>query len=225
MKFLVISDIHGDTNSLDKLDSKFKEADAVLFAGDFTRFNFPETGLQTLESLCKKHDTIFSVIGNCDEPDFLEELEKRDISVEKTLSHFEGLSFAGSGGATKFTGETPFERTNEELASDFNIVTEQGDASWDNLIVISHNPPKDTKCDKITAGFHVGSDLLREFIEKYKPLAVITGHVHEGTSIDKIENTTIINPGALFEGNYAWLEVKKSNGTWQVTNATLEKIQ
>ena len=35
MKFLVISDIHGNIENLEKLESQFSTADAVLFAGDF----------------------------------------------------------------------------------------------------------------------------------------------------------------------------------------------
>ena len=71
MKFLVITDLHGNLAVLDKMDKQFAEADAVLFAGDFSKYACPETGLPALEKLCKKHDTIFSVIGNCDEPLFL----------------------------------------------------------------------------------------------------------------------------------------------------------
>ena len=35
MKFLVISDLHAHNDVLDKMDAQFKEADGVLFAGDF----------------------------------------------------------------------------------------------------------------------------------------------------------------------------------------------
>ncbi|MCQ2573092.1 MAG: metallophosphatase family protein, partial [Treponema sp.] len=35
MKLLLISDIHGNAEILDKLDEEFKACDAVLFAGDF----------------------------------------------------------------------------------------------------------------------------------------------------------------------------------------------
>ena len=72
---------------LEKIDGEFKAADAVLFGGDFAAFNHTETGLPALEALCKKHDAVFSVIGNCDEPEFLKELEKRDVSVENTLAY------------------------------------------------------------------------------------------------------------------------------------------
>lgn len=224
MHFLVISDIHGNLEALDKMDSCFKEADAVLFAGDFALFEHEETGMPVLEKLCTKHDTIFSVIGNCDNPDFLAEIEKKDISVQKSLANYEGFSFIGSGGGSKFTGTTPFERTDEELVSDFQIIKDQGVQEWDNLIAIMHNPPKDTKCDTIPNGMHVGSPLLREFIETYKPAAVITGHIHESAGIDTIGNTTVINPGSLAEGKYAWLDVQKEGNSFKVTKATLESI-
>ena len=35
MKFLILSDMHGDFEKLDRLDEKFREADAVIFGGDF----------------------------------------------------------------------------------------------------------------------------------------------------------------------------------------------
>ncbi|MBP5251703.1 MAG: metallophosphoesterase family protein, partial [Treponema sp.] len=221
MNFLVISDLHGNLDALDKLDEQFKKADAVLFAGDFTKFGDASTGLPALEKLKSKHDTIFSVIGNCDEPSMLEKIEEADMSVQKTLVNFEGLCFAGSGGGSKFTGETANERTDEELASDFDIITKQEAAEWNNLIAVMHNPPKDTECDKVAPTVHVGSPLLKKFIDDYKPLAVITGHIHESAAICKAGNTTVINPGALLEGKYALMQVEKKDGAWSVTGAEL----
>jgi len=225
MKFLVISDLHGNVDILDKMDEQFKAADAVLFAGDFARFEHTETALPALEKLCSKHENIYAVIGNCDEPDFLDELEKKDISVERTLTAHDGLTFAGSGGGSKFTGTTPNERSDEELLSDFAMVSEQGDEKWNNLIAIMHNPPKDTKCDMVTSGAHVGSPLLRKFIEDPQPLAVITGHIHESVGVDKVGETVVINPGALADGYYAWLTVAKSGGKWQVKQTDLKKVE
>lgn len=224
MKFLVISDLHGNLEVLDKMDEIFKQADGVIFAGDFAKFGSEKTGLPALEKLCSKHDTIFSVIGNCDNPSFIEETEKRDISVEKQLVMYEGLAFAGSGGGSKFTGTTPNEKSEEELMADFKIITEQGEQEWSNLIAVSHNPPKNTDCDKISGGIHVGSQLFTQFIEQYKPLAVVTGHIHESVGICKVGATTVINPGALLEGKYAWLEVAKENGEWKVVSAELKSL-
>ena len=229
MKFLVLSDLHANNSVLDKMDSLFSEADGVIFAGDFAECFKPETGKAALEALCTKHDSIFAVLGNCDEPEFIEELEENDICVERSLVFHEGLAFAGSGGGTYFTGKTANERQENEILSDFNIVEnsvkDTGDASlWKSLILVSHNPPKDTKCDAVNAELHAGSQLFTDFIRENQPLAVICGHIHEGKAIDKIGETLVINPGPLQEGNYAWLELEKVNDEWKVTRSELCRL-
>ena len=224
MKFLILSDIHGNLDNLDKLDSLFKEADAVLFGGDFAEFEHEETGKPVLDKLLKKHENIFAVIGNCDNPEFLPEVEAKGISVQKALVNFEGLFITGSGGGSKFTGETANERTDEELYSDLSLITQEAPSEWNNLIAIMHNPPKDTECDKVAPEVHVGSALLKKFIDDYKPLAVITGHIHESAAVCKSGNTTVINPGALLEGKYALMQAEKKDGIWTITDAVLKQI-
>ena len=226
MKILVLSDLHANNENVGKLQDQFAKADAVIFSGDFAECFKPETGKEALNTLCTKHDTIFAVLGNCDEPEFIEELEDRDICVEKTLVFHEGLAIAGSGGGTYFTGKTANEREEAEILSDFNIVKnsveQTGDESlWKSLILISHNPPKDTKCDAVNAELHAGSQMFTDFIKENQPLAVVCGHIHEGKAVDKIGDTVVINPGPLLEGNYAWLEVEKDGENWKVTKTEL----
>lgn len=221
MRFLVLSDIHGDEKHLEQLDEEFALADAVLFAGDFTRFEAKETALPVLNTLVKKHDTLFCVLGNCDEKDFINELENLDISVQGDLVFRDGLAFAGSGGGLRFTGVTPFERTEEELISDLNIVKEKD--SCNNLILLIHHPPYDTKLDMINGGVHVGSKTVREFIEVHTPLAVVSGHIHESFAVDTIGRTVLMNPGSLAEGRYGILEVERNaQDEWTVTKTELK---
>ncbi|MBR1537734.1 MAG: metallophosphoesterase family protein [Treponema sp.] len=228
MKFLILSDIHGDLENLDKLDTQFKEADLVLFGGDFAKFEHLDTAKPVLQKLLSKHENIFSVLGNCDSPDFLTEIEAADISVEGTLAFYEGLAIAGSGGGTKFTGTTPFEREEDEIISDYDVVESSSEecadenGHWSNLILIMHNPPKETECDKLPNGLHVGSEKLRTYIEKRSPFLVVTGHIHESSGITKMGETTVINPGSLAEGKYGWVEAeKKPDGKWTVTKSEL----
>lgn len=227
MKFLVLSDIHGNLENIDKLDEQFKSVDAVLFGGDFAKFGETETGKPVLDNLITKHENIFSVIGNCDEPEFLEKIENADICVQNTITFHEGLVFGGAGGGTKFSGDTPNEREEDEILSDFSMIDSSAEnyvdenGKWNNLVLIMHNPPKDTECDKIPNGIHVGSQKLREYIEKYEPVLVITGHIHESAGISKVGESTIINPGSLAEGKYAIVEITKENEKWTVKNAEL----
>lgn len=229
MKFLVISDLHGNIDVLEKLDFEFNNVDGVLFAGDFAEcFNIP-TGKPALEALCKKHEVIFSVLGNCDEPSFVEELDDKDINVEKTLVYHHGIAIVGAGGGTKFTGKTPNEREESEIISDFNILNTsesdiQGSNEWDNLIIISHNPPKDTKCDAVNEDLHAGSELFRNLIEEKQPLAVVCGHIHEGRGVDSIGKTTVINPGPLCEGFYAILNICVENDNYKIESVELKQI-
>ena len=219
MRLLVISDLHGKQDVLDALDERFKAADAVVFAGDFARFGHEETGLPALEALCAKHTTIFSVIGNCDPPSFLAEVRRRGISVEGSVKEWQGLRFIGSGGGSKFTGTTPNEKTEEELAADFESVS--GAAAGGNLILIMHNPPKDTSCDVVSSGAHVGSAAFKGLIERLEPLLVVTGHIHESAGVCRVGKTVVMNPGALLDGRYGWVELERTGETWQVVKAEL----
>lgn len=70
-----------------------------------------------------------------------------------------------------------------------------GDAIW-----VCHSPPRDTRCDQIGAGRHVGSRSLRAFVERHQPPLVLSGHIHESPRVsaswrDAIGRTAIVNPG------------------------------
>lgn len=214
MKILIASDGHGAIDKLDRLEEIAKDCDVVLYGGDFAQFGKTETGKPFLERFARVHDRIFSVIGNCDEPDFLDEIEDYDISIQGSLSYFGGLVLSGSGGGSKFSGTTPNERSDEDLAADLRLVAEsvpddgeEGDEGWNNLVIIAHNPPANTKLDVVGNGAHVGSPLIRAFIEKYRPLLSVSGHIHESAAIDSLGPTTLVNPGPLAEGKYAIAEI------------------
>lgn len=227
MKILIISDAHGSTENIEKLTDKIQNSDLVLFGGDFAKFNHPQTARPALEALTKTGTPVFAVLGNCDESEFISEIESADISVQKSMVFHESLVISGSGGGSKFSGDTPFERTEEELVQDFDVVKSSLSQIADeegrcrNLVLIMHNPPKDTKTDVIPGGIHVGSQKLREFIESTQPVLVVTGHIHESAGIDKIGNSTVINPGPLLEGKYALAELEKTEENWEVKSAEL----
>ncbi|MBO4731606.1 MAG: metallophosphoesterase family protein [Spirochaetaceae bacterium] len=232
MHLLILSDIHGDFSRAGKIEEEFKKADAVLFAGDFSKLFKTETGLPILNEVMEKNENLLAVLGNCDAPDLLKELEKKDVSVQGELVFRDGLFFAGTGGALKFTGDTANERDEDDLMRDLQVVRDrfaeyqdsETPGRWNNLVLIVHQPPKDTKLDKITAGIHVGSPALTEFIKEYQPLLLVSGHIHESAAIDTLGNTVMINPGSFAEGKYAVVQIQKENGEWKVASSSLKQV-
>jgi Icc-related predicted phosphoesterase len=76
------------------------------------------------------------------------------------------------------------------------------------LVLVSHSPPKNTRLDMVWSGEHVGSIAVRNFIEKFKPALVISGHVHEARGIDSVGETTLVNTGPALAGNYAEIRLE-----------------
>jgi Icc-related predicted phosphoesterase len=68
-------------------------------------------------------------------------------------------------------------------------------------IVISHAPPWNTVMDLGWSGDHLGSSDLRTVIEDDRPMAVLSGHIHEapkrsGKMVEVLGDTWIANPGS-----------------------------
>jgi len=67
-------------------------------------------------------------------------------------------------------------------------------------VFVLHSPPRDTRCDMIGAGAHVGSRAIRAFVERHQPPLVLAGHIHESPRVsssyrDAIGRTVTVNPG------------------------------
>ncbi|MHB9093465.1 MAG: metallophosphoesterase family protein, partial [Eubacteriales bacterium] len=46
--------------------------------------------------------------------------------------------------------------------------------------------------------FGAGSTAVRKAIEKYQPVLVLSGHIHEAKGAVKMGRTTVINPGSEY---------------------------
>jgi len=76
------------------------------------------------------------------------------------------------------------------------------DAEKDKVIMNFHMPPLSSKLDVIKVGFkklHAGSKAVLDLINEYQPFVSLHGHVHESAGVEKIGNTTAINPGSIFQ--------------------------
>jgi hypothetical protein len=207
MKILVVADIHGNFELASEILGKIKtDYDIMIAPGDFTDiFNVPPGFSQVniadmvLQKLLAMGKPAFCIPGNHDPYEILGIFDEYNVNLHNQVREFKNKKFLGWGGApTPF--ETPFEPEEEEARDTLKELGKQVETC--NFILVVHNPPKNTKLDKIVTGEHVGSPEIRKFIEARQPVLAISAHIHESTGEDKIGKTTLFYPGPLFNGNY-----------------------
>jgi Icc-related predicted phosphoesterase len=214
---VIISDIHGDVENLLSYLDKIKEFkfDVVVCPGDFTDVTVPRGFTQEdvakliIKGLKILGKPLLCVPGNVDTRGVIDVLEKEDVNIHGKGVIINDYGFYAYGGA-KTPFQTNIEPSEEEIKSGLNnglnVVKDQK-----NIIQITHNPPYGTKMDLIQTGIHVGSKVVRQFIENNKPLVAISSHIHESKGIDKLNNTFLLNSGKFSEGYFGLINIEKQN--------------
>jgi Icc-related predicted phosphoesterase len=191
MRLLLFSDLHCSKSAASELVRRSREVDIVIGAGDFATMR---RGLQgAIDSLASIARPTVLVPGNSET---YEELTAACVSwTESHVLHgsgveIEGVSFWGVGGAIPVT---PF----GEWSYDFN--EEQGRQLLASCpakgIVVSHSPPKGV-VDRSSRGQELGSEAVREAVQRQQPRLLVCGHIHESAGqTGKIGDTTVINAG------------------------------
>ena len=139
--------------------------------------------------------------------------------IDYSFTHLGNFVIIG-GGPSSFPGKVnskmykKLRRILDKLFRKFRKENKDG-----RVIFLSHNVPYNTKLDKITSkkahakakGKHYGSKLVRRIIDKYQPVLAIGGHIHEGSGMQKLRKTFVVNPGAVHEGHYAIVKINENN--------------
>lgn len=200
MKLLYVTDIHESRSALSWLLESAVGQDAILIGGDVTtegRLPFLD---EFLHSLLKIRTRVVLVQGNHD-PIFLT-APPGITRLHGTTTVVDSFAMGGLGGSN-FTGVgAPFEYSDEEARK---LLARMGQVD----ILISHCPPFGTKCDFAPDGKNYGSVPVKEYVEAKRPRLVLCGHVHVARAVDKLGETTIVNPGPLMEGHYAMVDISK----------------
>jgi len=183
---------------------KLAAADLLLLCGDITHFGHRKEMAAILDLIRAINPSVLAVSGNCDHPDAEAWLAEQGLSLNGICTEFRGLTLLGLSGSLPCPGKTPQEYEEEEfdaLLSGIQIPRKGP------FIMVSHQPPSGTLNDEVSPGQHVGSRAVRQFIERTTPLVCFTGHIHEGTGIDHIGPTAVVNPGPAGKGNCAIAEI------------------
>ncbi|MFP3950063.1 MAG: metallophosphoesterase [Candidatus Micrarchaeia archaeon] len=176
MKILLLADLHGEENVLDRLRAIANEYDMVILAGDIGNEEYRE-------KILSASGNIYWIPGNIEPRDSCR--GKRCIH-KKVLETGEGLKIVGFG----FSSPTPF-GTPGELGED-EIYEEIGDLPIDDkTILVTHCPPGGT-LDDVGEGVHAGSSSIKKIMGEKKPRIIACGHIHNIEGKEKVGETTVI---------------------------------
>jgi uncharacterized protein len=211
LRLLLLSDIHGRVPAIRRILSEARPlgVDAVIASGDLTDFGSLANAAEILNELSVLGAPIFFVPGNCDTPLLgREEVLSGSVNLHGRCGAIGDFALIGVGGSTPTPFDTLFELSEEStkraLDKAYTSVRQR------RFAVVSHVPPLDTSVDVTLSGDHAGSNAVREFIERTRPLLVVCGHIHEAKGSDILGDTVIINPGAASKGFYATADMEDS---------------
>jgi Icc-related predicted phosphoesterase len=208
MKIVAIGDIHERTKAFNLLENEISPADLVVITGDLTQFGNEEKAARVLEVVKEINPNILAQVGNLDSLEIDALLTKEGINIHGKGRVIKGTGIFGCGGSAPTPFHTPVEFSENEIKGFLETgFSEVKDAAV--KIMICHTPPVNTEVDMIPSGAHVGSKVVREFIEKHQPDLCLTGHIHESSGEGMIGKTKIINPGPFYEGGYVVINAEK----------------
>jgi Icc-related predicted phosphoesterase len=192
-QLLLFSDVHNDHAACERLVEQAAEADLVLGAGDFCTMR---RGLsETLDRLAAIETPTVVVPGNSESVEELRAAVDEAGWAAATVLHGNGATVNGHavfgiGGGIPVTpfGDWSYDFTEEE-ATDLLRDCPEG------AMLVSHSPPHNV-VDQDSSGQHLGSQAVRETIERTHPRLVACGHIHGSWGeTDTLSGTPVINAG------------------------------
>jgi hypothetical protein len=203
VRMLAFTDFHGSDEAFARAKELIRNEkwDCVVVAGDITNYDV-ELAKRRLTKLAEATVPVFFVPGNMDGPGLSSWPGTDSVGpLHGKSARVDGVFLVGLGGSPPGPFSTPFQIPEERATQLMN----QAMAGFEkgSLVLVSHCPPKNTKLDVVPSGEHAGSVAVRDFIEKFKPALVVSGHVHEAKGIDSIGETILVNTGPAQRGNYA----------------------
>lgn len=218
MYWIAFGDIHESTAVIDTIPD-LNKAEGVIITGDLTNMGSDAQARKVIDAIERLNPVILAQPGNMDTDEVTRYLQNRNMLIHRKVHPLaNGLCLLGIGYSTPTPFGTPGEVPEADIAA-WLAELDRESADFPNRILAIHEPPKDSSCDRINDGLHVGSQAIRDFIEHARLDLVVTGHIHESAGSDIIGGTPVINPGMIAGGGYVRIDY---NG--ETVTATLESI-
>lgn len=223
-----IGDIHEDVSMLARIPG-LSGARGVIVSGDLTTAGGVARARRVLEALRACNPVVYAQIGNMDTAEVTGYLEGEGVNIHRRAlrlaeagespdGRLPEIGMMGLGYSSPTPFKTPSEAPDAVLGAWLDETWREAKA-FERLLLVSHDPPFGTEADMIGKGAHVGSEAVRNFVEKVQPDVCLTGHIHESRVCTRLGRTVLVNPGPLASGGYALLW-READGL----KASLEKM-
>jgi uncharacterized protein len=199
-------DVHDHFEAVPRALGEIGDVDLLLIGGDITTGGTPDDAERAIESWRPLAPRLLAVAGNMDSPAIDARLADLGVALDARGYVLGDVGVFGVSAAPTSPLHTPYELPDDELRqrieSGFAAV-----AGCPQKIFCPHAPPLDTACDRLPSGEHVGSAVIRTFVEREQPDVVLCGHIHEARGEDLIGRSKVVNPGPVQAGHHALLEI------------------
>lgn len=201
MRILVVSDLHGDIESVDRARTAH-QPDMILSCGDW---GDPEqVSEQVLEGLLRLVP-VYTTFGNHDPLEILSRLKNRDESPvligQGLVQEFAGLRMAAIGGIWAKSHAKPHYVTDDDVAQAAARIARAGPVD----ILITHGCPVGL-ADLTPTGRHGGQRCFLEAFKTVEPRLHLCGHLHRAQERILKDGRKVLNVGATPEGSIAVLD-------------------
>ncbi len=188
MRVLAFSDFHGDATLIERLRQESKDCDLILCCGDIT----PAHGstVETGRRIGGLGARVLAVPGNFELPNDMRVVCKEIGWIDLHGKSFEigGITFSGCGGGNTGPFRTPYELSEQEFGDILAKVSVP-----EGFVLVTHCPPMGA-LDEPRKRLHIGSQAIKEFVEKNKPVMQFCGHIHEcGGREETLGRTKVVN--------------------------------
>ncbi len=204
--WIVVGDLHDRTDRMAEIPG-LSGAAGVIVTGDLTVTGGVLQARRVMEALTALHPNVLAQFGNMDRPEVSDWLDDIDRNLHGRVREIApDTAVMGVGGSTFTPFGTPGEFPESYFAERLESMWYEA-RRYRRTVLVSHNPPADTRCDLAGGRTHVGSVAVREFILERRPDICLCGHIHESVAADRLGRTLVVNPGSLGNGGYAVLRL------------------
>ena len=207
MRIGYVVDVHGSFDAVPRVLEQMRDIDLLIVGGDITTGGSPDDAARAIEVWRLLVPQLLALAGNMDSAAIDERLGELGVALDGRGIVLDGVGVCGVSAAPVSPLQTPYELADDELERRseraFAAVAGAG-----RIVFCPHAPPLDTACDLLRSGEHVGSSVIRRFVEREQPDIVLCGHIHEARGTDAIGKSRIVNPGPVGRaGHCALVEI------------------